>query len=416
MPARNIGRTLVFLQFFILTAPALSAYSVLAHEQLVDTLWDSTFKPLILHRFPATTPDALVEAHAYAYGGAIIQDMGYYPFGSKFFSDLVHYVRSGDFVVALLRDAQDANEYAFALGALGHYCSDNIGHPEAVNVVEPMLYRKVRREFGDRVTYEDNPGDHLKTEFGFDVLEVARGNYAPKSYHDFIGFKVSKPVLERAFADTYSITIKDVFPDLDLALSTYRHTVSAILPEMTKAAWAAKKDQIRRAHPGITERRFIYNISRSSYEKEWDGKYEKPGVGARLLAFFFKIVPKVGPFKALGFKMTTPQGEVLFEKSFNDAVARYRAYAAQVRSGTLRLPDTNFDTGQPTRQGDYFMADNAYAKLLDKFADKQVAPSPQLRSNIVAFYRDPSQITDAKARAELAALKQNTAVAPVTAQ
>jgi hypothetical protein len=332
--------------------------------------------------------------------------MGYYPFGSKFFSDLVHYVRSGDFVVNLLNDAQDVNEYAFALGAMAHYAADNLGHPEGVNPVEPMVYPKIRRKFGRVVTYEDDPAAHIKTEFGFDVLEVAKGNYAPQAYHDFIGFEVSKPVLERAFEDTYTLRMKDIFKDEDLALGTYRHTVSGLLPEMTKAAWQAKKDEIQKEYPGATREKFVYRMSRASYEKQWDGKYEKPGVGAKILAFLFKIMPKVGPFRPLSLKVPPPEGEKLFAKSFDDTLGRARSYAAELRSGQLRLPNMNFDTGKPTRQGEYHMADDTYGKLLDKLADKQLPPSDSLRANILAFYRDPSQITDPKTLAELTALRK----------
>jgi hypothetical protein len=377
----------------------------LTHEAVIDSVWDKTYKPLILNRFPNATEDDLKDAHAYAYGGAIIQDMGYYPFGSKFFSDLVHYVRSGDFVMNLLKDAGDVNEYAFALGAMAHYASDNVGHPEAVNVVEPMIYPKIRREYGRTVTYEDDPSAHIRTEFGFDVLEVARGNYAPQSYHDFIGFKVSKPLLERAFEETYSIRMKDIFKGLDLALGTYRHTVSGLLPEMTKAAWAAKKDEIRKTYPTMTRKKFIYNLSRASYEKEWHDEYEKPGIGARVLAFFFKILPKVGPLRPLAFKVPPPQGENLFMKSFNDTLDRIRHYGPQVRTRELDLANMNFDTGKPTAQGDYGKTDDTYAKLLAKLADAKVQPSESLRANVIAFYRDPSAISDPKALAELNAMK-----------
>lgn len=84
--------------------------------------------PTLLKRFPNASPDKLLQAHAYVYGGAIIQDMGYYPFGNKFFSDLTHYVRSGDFVLALIAESRDLNEYSFALGALAHYAADTSGH------------------------------------------------------------------------------------------------------------------------------------------------------------------------------------------------------------------------------------------------------------------------------------------------
>jgi hypothetical protein len=229
-----------------------SAYSVLTHEAVVDACWEVSLKPALQARYPGLTGDQLREAHAYAYGGAIIQDMGYYPFGSKLFSDLTHYIRSGGFVLTLLQDAQDADGYAFALGALAHYAADNNGHPIAINRAVPLLFPKLQRKFGDEVTYEDDPSAHLKTEFGFDVIEIAHGNYAPQAYHDFIGFQVSKPLLETAFQDTYGVPLKSVFKDLDLALGTYRHVVSQIIPEMTKVAWDQKKDEIAKSTPGVT--------------------------------------------------------------------------------------------------------------------------------------------------------------------
>lgn len=410
--SKTVRRTLILLQLACLAPSLGSAYSVLTHEAIIDSIWDTTLKPILLTRFPNATPEQLREAHAYAYGGSIIQDMGYYPFGSKFFSDLVHYTRSGDFVVAMIDDAQDLNEFAFALGALEHYFSDTTGHPEAVNRVVPMLYPKLERKYGDVVTYEDNHSAHLKTEFGFDVLEVARGNYAPAAYHDFIGFKVSKPLLQRAFEDTYSAPLTDVSKDLDLALGTYRHTVSGLLPEMTKVAWAAKKDEIRKLHPNMTERQFRYNLSKADYEKEWSNDYEKPGVGARILAFFFKLVPKVGPFQALGFKISPPQGETIFMKSFDDTLARAKSVTLEVRTGKLQLANIDLDTGNPTRQGEYRLADQTYAKLLDLYADKHIVPSEAMRANIIAFFQEPTLIKDSKAYTELADLRSN--LAPVS--
>jgi len=180
-------------------------YSVLAHEANIDALWDSAIKTLLQARFPEATPEQLVQARAYAYGGCVIQDLGYYPFGSRFFSNLLHYVRSGDFVDALIRDAQDIDEYAFALGALGHYAADNSGHPLAVNRAVPLMYPKLKAEFGNTVTYVQSPKSHVLVEFSFDVVQVAAGAYAPEAYHGYIGFKVAKPALERAFLDTYGI-------------------------------------------------------------------------------------------------------------------------------------------------------------------------------------------------------------------
>ena len=398
---------LALLLFFAIRL--LPAYSVLTHEAIIDTVWDTDLQRLLLKKYPAATPEQLLEAHGYAYGGAIIQDMGYYPFSSKLFSDLAHYVRSGDFIVSLLNGAQDVNEYAFALGALAHYASDNEGHPIGVNRAVPLIYPKLRQKYGPRVTYEDDPAAHLKTEFGFDVVQVANGKYAPKTYHDFIGFKVSKPLLERAFEDTYSLKMDDVFKSVDLALGTYRHTVSSIIPEMTKAAWSAKKKEIVQLQPGITRKKFLYNLSRASYKKEWDGKYERPGAGARFLAFVFRIVPKVGPFKALAFKPPNAEAEKLFIASFNRTVDRYRQFLAEVRADRLTLANQNFDTGEPAREGEYKLADQTYLKLLEQLADTKLPVSEPLRSNILAYYRDPNEITSPKAREEFNALQTNAA-------
>lgn len=396
-----------------LAAVPSQAYSVLTHEAVVDTVWDTSFKPVLMARFPGLTADQLLEAHAYAYGGAIIQDMGYYPFGNKLFSDLVHYVRSGDFVLALLKDAKDPDQLAFALGALCHYVGDNFGHPVAVNRAVPLLYPKLRQKFGPVVTYEDNTGDHIKTEFGFDVIEVARGNYAPKAYHDFIGFHVSKPLLEQAFSETYGIPLTDVVKNLDLALGTFRRTVSGLIPEMTRAAWAEKKDDIGRSVQGVTRRRFVYNLSRASYEKEWGKSYARPGIGAHILAFFIRILPKIGPLRALGFKVPPPEAEKMLMASFNDTVARLRELAkAEQGHRQLSLPDRNLDTGGPVLQGSYRLADEAYAKLLEKLADTPATVPPELRASILDFYKkSPAGLSD-KAQRELTALRAGATAAP----
>jgi hypothetical protein len=402
-------RLLTVLLIFVSSAP-LRAYSVLTHEAIVDRNWPGEIKPILLAHFPGTTEEQLRQAHAYAYGGAIIQDMGYYPFGSKFFSDLVHYVRSGDFIIALIRDAQDVNEYAFALGALAHYAADNAGHPIAVNRSVPMLYPKLERKFGPDVTYEDNPAAHLKTEFGFDVIEVARGKYAPEGYHDFIGFQVSKPLMERAFQETYAISLNSLFKDLDLALGTFRFTVSQVIPEMTKAAWSAKKKQIQQLDAGMTRKKFVYRISRGSYKKEWDNKYEKPGLGARILGFLFRLIPKIGPFRALAFKVPTPEVEKLFIASFDDTKESYRLLLVEVKENRLQLQNENFDIGRPTRRGDYKMADESYSKLLEHL-DKAATIPPDLRANILAFYKNSDGPESEKARAVLAVLRESP-VAP----
>jgi hypothetical protein len=392
-------------------APTAEAYSVLTHEAIIDASWDRELKPLLLARFPGTTEEQLREAHAYCYGGAIIQDMGYYPFGSKFFSDLTHYVRSGDFIVALIRDSQNLNEYAFALGALAHYASDNQGHPIGVNRAVPLIYPKLARKFGPVMTYEDDPKAHLKTEFGFDVVQVARGQYASQTYHDFIGFQVSKELLQRAFEDTYSLPLKDQFTSIDLALGTYRFAVSELIPEMTKTAWSAKKKEIAKLQAGMTRRKFIYRYSRASYHKDWDRQYQRPGFWARFLAWLFHIMPKIGPFRALTFKVPPPRAEKLFLTSFDATLTEYRTLVAEAKQNQLHLVNENFDIGRPTRFGQYRMADATYEKLLEKLAGEPDKVSKNLSDDILAFYQGSPGPMSEKARTVLAALQNQSAPA-----
>ena len=330
----------------------------------------------------------MTQAHAYAYGGSIIQDLGYYPFGSRFFSDLTHYVRSGDFLSYMIRESQDLDEYAFALGALSHLASDVNGHPRAVNVSVPLLYPKLRLKFGNSVTYADDSTSHTKTEFGFDVSQAAKSRYAPDGYKAFIGFQVARPLLERAFQDTYGMKLEDVFLNVDLAIGSYRRAVGTVLPALTRVAWQIKSREIRNDAPGITRKKFLYNISRSSYEKEWGATYQRPGIRSRILAVLFRIVPRVGPFRAFGFKKLTPEVEKLYMASFNATIDRYRELLVEVESGRFSLPNNNFDVGDPTKAGKYKLTDEAYAKLLHKL-DGHYADIPQdLRGNLLAFYQD----------------------------
>jgi hypothetical protein len=386
MSLRWVAR-LAFLAGF--SSSVSFGYSVLTHEAIVDSLWDVSIQKLLLKRFPGTTPEDLEKAHAYVYGGCIIQDMGYYPFSSKLFSDLTHYVRSGDFILAMIRESQDIDEYAFALGALAHYAADNNGHRIATNKAVPILYPKLARRFGKEVTYWDNPVSHLRTEFGFDVLQVAQGRYAPDRYRAFVGFQVSKPVLERAFRDTYGLELKDVFGSLDLALGTFRYSVGSVIPGMTRVAWQLKKDQVTKEVPGMTREKFLYNLSRASYEKEWGTEYHKPGIRTRLVSWVLRIIPKVGPFNSLAFRAPTPEVEKMFMASFNATVENYRALLENLNSNRLQLANENFDLGEPSVAGQYKGADEAYDHLVEKLADKKFAGvTPDLRANLLNYYKD----------------------------
>lgn len=363
-----------------------SAYSVLTHEEIVDLLWLDQIRPLLLKRFPGATDEDLRKAHAFAYGGCMLQDMGYYPFGNQYFSDLVHYVRSGDFVENLVEESSNLNEYAFALGALAHYASDTTGHP-SVNRIVAMEFPRLRSRYGDHVTYAQDPKAHIQAEFGLDMEQVSKDRFTSDSYHDFIGFEVSKPVLQRAFERTYGIPIDSVFKDLDLAIGTYRRAISKIIPKMTKAALLAHGKDLVREKPNFNKKKFLYNLSRAHYEKEWGKSYRKPGFGTRFLAFLLKFVPKVGPFKAVAFKDPPPSAEDLYMKSVNDTVEEYRRVLREARDRHFDLPNKDFDTGRETSAGEYVLTDRTYAKLLDQLAQQRFASiSPELRSNILDFY------------------------------
>ena len=393
MPRVSRTQTVWLLPLIMLLGlpTSVGAYSVLSHEAIIDAVWITHIRSLLQQRFPNATPDELRQAHAYAYGGAIIQDMGYYPYGSKFFSDLTHYVRSGDFIEALLRDAQNLNDYAFAIGSMSHYAADNDGHRLAVNRAVPVLYPELKRKYGNVVTFEDQPLTHVKTEFSFDVLEVAKERYAPDAYHDFIGFEVAQPLLDRAFKETYGLDLGKVLEQEEKAIGSYRHDISKVIPKATKVAWQIKQNDIQKDLPGMTRDRFLYNLSRAGYEKGWGKAYRRPNFGDKVLAFLFSLIPKIGPLKILTFRTPTPETEKMFEASFNVSLGRYRSLLTDLGAGNVLLPNDNFDVGAPTAPGEYHLSDDTYAELLRRLAKQNFSGmTPELRAEIEHFYADPA--------------------------
>jgi len=385
----RLSRAAALLCLALLLSPERgSAYSVMSHQAIIDAAWEGEIKPVLRKRFPKASQEEIDRGQAYAYGGAIIQDLGYYPYGKPFFSDLTHYVRSADFILAMLRDAQDVYEYAFALGALAHYAADNYGHKMATNRAVPVLYPKLKHKYGDTVSYEQDKLAHVKTEFGFDVLEVARGRYAPESYHDFIGFEVAPRLLEQAFTETYGLDVKKVLADEDRALNSYRHAVSSLIPRATRIAWHLKRHEIESEQPGITKRKFLYNLNRAKYEQEWGKNYQGPTAGDKFLAFLYRILPKIGPLRVLEFRTPTPETERMFEASFNETLDQYRALLRQQREhGRPEISNNNFDLGEVSAPGQYWLSDSTHAKLLDKLADQKFAGlTPELRAELLQFF------------------------------
>ncbi len=389
----------LLLGLLLLVQRPAQAYSVLSHQANIDSCWLPCLRPAIERRFPGGTPDELRDAKAYAYGGSIIQDMGYYPFGSALFTDLTHYVRSGDFVENLLREAKDRNEYAFALGALAHYAADIYGHEMGINKSVPLLFPKLKAKYGPIVTYEQDPVAHGRTEFAFDVTQLAAGKYRSAEYHGFIGFKVSKDLLERGFARTYGLELKQIIFNVDLALGSYRFAVRNLIPLASRAAWRANRHELRKVNKRIRRRDYVYKESKEDFEKEFGTSYERPGFGARIVAGIIQVLPKVGKLRSLKFIAPSPEAQALFRASFRQTITTLCQFSEN-QTATLSqaptLPNTDFDTGHPTKLGEYSLADRTYGEWvreLDKNKFKDI--SPVMRQNILAFFsNDASEPLD----------------------
>jgi Zinc dependent phospholipase C len=384
---RMIWKLTVVLAIAALMAEPLGAVSVLSHEEVIDITWESDILPLLRVRFPDLSPEQVKKAHSFAYGGSVIQDLGYYPLGNRFLTDLLHYVRTGDFILWLIRDARNVNEYAFALGALSHYAADSLGHA-SVNIAEPGLYPKLEKKYGDWVTYEDDRQSHLRTEFSFDVLEVAKHRYNTQQYHDFIGFEVSEDLLERAFRDTYGMSMDDLLHYDDLTLATFRFAVAKVVPEMTEVALATRKPKVAHERQDVAKKEFVYHLSRTDYEKQFGNKYRRPGIFARILGFLIKLVP-FGPAKILGYRNPTAQAEDYYFRSMDAAIDQYRQLLRQIKSAQLQIPNRNLDTGLPTRAGEYNLCDRTYAELIRRLEKNHFRDVPlSVKNNVLAFFSE----------------------------
>ena len=384
-------RSFLLVVLLALAARPAAAYSVLTHQANIDSTWERCLVPAIQQRYPGTTPEQLIDAKAYAYGGAIVQDMGYYPFGSKLFTNLTHYVRSGDFVRNLIRQAQDRNDYAFALGALAHYAADLSGHPEGTNRAMASVYPELRAKFGDIITYHQAPKEHTQLEFAFDVVQLASGKYHTQDYHQKIGFQVSKAVLERAFLQTYGLELGQVIVNVDLSIASFRFAVSQLIPTAARSAWHYKRKDIQKLSPGARRRDYLQRNSPRQFRKEYGNEYEKPGFGARIISYFIRVLPKIGPLKPFAFKLPTPEAQQFFRSSFRTVITNYCADVARqpvdTAAAPLALANEDFDTGHPTRAGEYPLADETYGEWVRKLAAQKFENlNPIARQNILTFY------------------------------
>jgi hypothetical protein len=378
--------------------PNGAAYSVLTHEEIIDLAWNDSIRPFLLSRFPGATEAQLLEAHAYAYGGSAIQDMGYYPFGEQFFSDLTHYARTGDFITCMFRNAQTIDEYAFAIGALSHYLGDSIGHSEAINPATAVEFPKLRRKFGPSVTYDQSPHGHIRTEFAFDVEELSAEAFAPPAYLRFIGLEVPRKFLERAFLDTYGFDIHEILGKARPALRSYRTSVRSFIPAFANAEVVLHKHQFPPHPDDEAYRIFAERVARTNYERRWKHTYKGPGFGAHLLAILVFVVPKIGAASDLAIKIPTHDTQERYLESVNQTVDTFRAmlHQAMTFSGaSLALANVDLDTGDRVKRGSYPLTDKTYAHLLARLISKRDRILPRdLKENILEYYSDPPPVGD----------------------
>ncbi len=402
-------RCLIALLLVALPYPAM-AYSVLTHEQLVDLAWKDLIEPVLLARFPGTTRDQLLRAHSYAYGGCAIQDLGYYPFGKPFFSDLTHYVRSGDFITNLLRDAQTVDEYAFALGALSHYMGDNIGHKDAINRAVALAFPKLAQKYGNSVSYGQGPHQHVRAEFAFDIGQLSKHRLAPAAYLEHVGLRVSRSLLDRAIAETYGLERDEVLGQARPAIRSYRAAVRTFLPRFAYAETSIHRDEFPPDTPNPAFQIYSDRLARAEFEKTWNPFRRRAGLKTHLVAFFVRIVPKIGAASDLAICIPTPETEDLYIHSVNRSVDAYRNFLQQLKAapgGAFTLANRDLDTGDLTKPGVYPLTDKTYAKLLHQITRSHAHAAPvDLRDNILAYYADPAAPKNKRVQTDLDVLQR----------
>lgn len=360
---------------------------------MIDVAWQRSIVPAIRARFPTVTATQLREARAYAYGGATIQDMGYYPFGHEFFSNLTHYVRSGEFVENLLLDAQTVDEYAFALGALAHAVGDDNGHRFATNISTPLEFPKLEKKYGPRVTYDQAPYAHIRTEFAFDVEQARLDRMAPRGYIEHVHLYVPQRLLKQAFAQTYGLSLRSVLGPTPTAIKSYRSSLTGILPDVAHAETLLHKTSFP---PEENSPAFAaYQAQQAAVEREnnWAAMRRKPGFKAHFLAALIWMTPRIGPLSTLAIRGPSAETNRWYVESRNRSAARYAQLLARLAKhprAPLVLPDRDLDTGDVTRPGAYPLTDKTYAKLLQRITARSNHPVPAgLKRNVLAYYADP---------------------------
>jgi hypothetical protein len=380
----------VFLAVLLLGQQPLLAYSVQTHEQLIDLNWKGAIKPFILRRFPHATEAELERAHAYAYGGCAIQDLGYYPFSNQFFSNLTHYVRSGDFVRNLFQEAKNPDELAFAIGALSHYVGDTAGHLRAINPAVAVEFPNLAKRYGPSVTYDENPHAHVRTEFAFDINEISKRRMAPSAYLRHIGLRVPSAILARAFFRTYGLDFQRVLGDRRPVVQGYRFAVRSFLPRIAYAEVVLHQRDFPSDTLNTAFQTFQSHLAEADFEKGWNQYRKKPGFRTYLLAGIIVILPKLGPLSMLAIRDPTPQTHQWYVQSVNAATDELQRLLKAGSRSPSSLPNRDLDTGEKVRPGAYPLTDQTYAKLLNALTRQPLQKLPAgLKQDVLDYYADP---------------------------
>jgi hypothetical protein len=374
-------RVLSLILFLLLLASArpLAAYSLLTHEQLIDLTWHDSIVPLLLSRYPNLTPADLENARAYAYAGCVIQDIGYYPFGDKAFSNLTHYVRTGDFVVNLFRNAANANELAFAVGALSHYIGDSIGHAQATNLAVPIEFPKLADKFGRVVNYAEGPHQHVQTEFAFDIDQIAHHRLAPLHYLRHVGLRVPVRQLALAYYQTYGITENFGKTGRRINVRGYRFAVHGLIPRVAYALTILHRNHEPPETPSPDLDAIQKEVAAVSARDNWNHWRGKAGIGTYTLAGILYVIPKIGPLSLIAIKGPTSATEADYLHSVVQSTLALRHVLARftppppVRSTAGPAASATPGTSQPQQE------------------TQTLAPTPDL-ATLEAFFtqfRDP---------------------------
>lgn len=403
----SLSSVVVCLLLLLACSRPAGGYSVLTHEEMIDLSWADTIRPLLLKRYPGLTPAQLREARAYAYGGCVIQDLGYYPFGQAMFSNLLHYVRTGDFVRALFRESKSADDLAFAIGALAHYLGDTIGHAEAINIAVSTGYPSLAAKYGANVNYAEGPRQHVRTEFAFDINDISKHRVAPLRYLNHVGFAVPVPALTRAFYDTYGLDLGKVLRAQRPTLKGYRFAVRSFLPRVAYAETLLNRKRMPSDEPGPALDEFNRQVAALAVEDRWAQYRGHAGFGTDMLAGLIFILPKFGPLGDLAIKIPTPASEKDYVDSLMHTEAVFKETLAQA-THTTSIGNKDLDTGDEVYPGTYSLEDYAYADLLHEMTRDPSSPVPWgIKHDLLIYFADISKAkyiqANKKRRAEVEA-------------